>query len=109
MSRALRLILIILAALLAPVFGSRALELHAQATTFQDSAAGTPGPVSLHAGLTIVRGRSNGSGNFTVSLVTQDPGATVTNSYNNRHLLIDSVGTYNGAAAVLLPQDGSYF
>lgn len=77
--------------------------------TFQGSTVDTPGPVALHAGLVIVRGRSNGAGNFTVSLVTQDPGATVTNSYNNRHLMIDSVGAYNGAAATLLPQDGNYF
>jgi hypothetical protein len=81
----------------------------AQANSFQGSTKGTQGPVSLHAGLAIVRARSNGTGNFTVSLATQDPGATVANSYNNRYLMVDSVGAYNGAAAALLTQDGSYF
>jgi hypothetical protein len=96
-----------------PAFAARPSAMHAQAPrlsqTFQGSAVGTPGPAPLHAGLAIVRGRSNGTGNFVVSLVTQDPGATVANSFGNRHLMIDSVGAYNGAAATLLPQDGSYF
>jgi hypothetical protein len=89
--------------------GASPREARAQANSFQGSAKGTQGPVSLHAGLVIVRGRSNGAANFTASLVTQDPGATVANSFNNRYLMIDSVGTYNGAAAALLTQDGSYF
>jgi hypothetical protein len=89
--------------------GGKAPHSLAQANSFQGSAKGTQGPVSLHAGLAIVRARSNGAGNFTVSLVTQDPGATVANSYNNRYLMVDSVGTYNGAAAALLTQDWSYF
>lgn len=109
MTRTLRPSLALLFALLLSVIGSHPAGLQAQAATFQGSAAGTPGPVSLHAGLVIVRGRSNGSGNFTASLVTQDPGATVSNSYNNRYLMIDAVGSYNGAAAALLQQDGNYY
>jgi hypothetical protein len=89
--------------------GSRPGALRAQSNAFQGSANGTQGPVSLHAGLAIVHGKSNGAGNFTVSLVTQDPGATVANSFSNRYLMIDSVGAYNGAAAALLTQDGSYY
>src|SRR5690348_3391196 len=80
-----------------------------QGATFQGSQKGTQGPVSLHAGLVIVRGQSNGSANFTVSLATQDPGATVENSFNNRYLLIDAIGAYKGAAATIVRQDGSYF
>ena len=91
--------------------GAHAANTNAQTSsnTFQGSAKGTPGPVILHAGLAIVRAKSNGTANFTVSLVTQDPGAAVSASYNNRYLLIDSVGAYNGAAATLLKQDGSYY
>jgi hypothetical protein len=89
--------------------GSGPGTLRAQSNSFQGSAKGTQGPVSLHAGLAIVRGKSNGAGNFTVSLATQDPGATVANSFSNRYLMIDSVGAYNGAAAALLTQDGSYY
>ena len=110
MMRALRLSAILLGVCLLSGLGLRSGAVHGQTpATFQGSSKGTPGPVSLHAGLAIVRGRSNGTANFTVSLVTQDLGATVSNSYNNRYLLIDSVGAYNGAAATLLSQDGSYF
>jgi hypothetical protein len=77
--------------------------------TFRGTGPGTPGPTPLHAGLVIVRARFNGTANFVVSLVTQDPGATVQNSYNNRYLLIDAIGAYNGAAATLLTQNGSYY
>lgn len=111
MYQAARLMVVIAAVALTTSLGLAPASVHAQATptTFQGSSKGTPGPVSLHAGLVVVRGRSNGTSNFTVSLVTQDPGATVTNSYNNRYLMIDSVSTYNGAAAALLKQDGSYY
>jgi hypothetical protein len=109
MLRTVQRSLVLLPALLLLVLGAHPAGLQAQATTFQGSTAGTPGPIQLHAGLAIVHGRSNGTGNFTVSLVTQDPGATVTNSYNNRYLMIDAIGSYNGAAATLLQQDGSYY
>jgi len=111
MPRLTGLVPMLAAMILIPAFGAHPARTDAQASanTFQGSAKGTPGPVSLHAGLAIVRAKSNGTANFTVSLVTQDPGAAVTASYNNRYLLIDSVGAYNGAAATLLKQDGSYY
>jgi hypothetical protein len=109
MSRLTALVPMLVAFTLLMGIGLPAAPVRAQANTFQGSAKGTPGPVSLHAGLAIVRAKSNGTANFTVSLVTQDPGATVSNSYGNRYLLVDSVGAYNGAAAALLTQDGSYY
>jgi hypothetical protein len=110
MRRSAILASIVTAALLLGSFaGVRIDRAAGQGASFQGSQKGTQGPVSLHAGLVILRGRSNGTGNFTVSLATQDPGATVQNSFNNRYLLIDAIGAYNGAAATLLRQDGSYF
>ncbi len=108
---ALRLSIVVLGAAALPAFGQHSSIVHAQSVpvTFRGSSTGPQGPVALHAGLAILRGRSNGAGNFTAYLVTQDPGATVSNSYSNRSLMIDAVGAYNGAAATLLAQDGSYF
>lgn len=105
--------LLLLAAALLPAIGVHPSPTHAQtrlvSQSFQNSATGALGPVPLHAGLAILRGRSNGTGNFVAYLVTQEPGATVSNSYGNRYLMIDAIGTYNGAAATLLTQDGNYF
>jgi hypothetical protein len=111
MSGFVRVALIVLSAGALSSFGMKSDPIRAQGSTntFQGTGKGTPGPVTLHAGLAIVRARSNGTSNFTVSLVTQDPGATVSSSYNNRYLMIDSVGAYNGAAGTLLKQDGSYY
>lgn len=109
MVRVWRLSVVVAAITLLMANGNAPAVVRAQANSFQGSAKGTQGPVSLHAGLAIVRGRSNGTGNFTVSLVTQDPGATLPNSFSNRYLMVDSIGAYNGAAAALLTQDGSYF
>lgn len=110
MSVALRLRMFLLIAVLVPAFGALSQMASAQTpATFRGSTPGVQGPVALHAGLVIVRGRSNGAANFTVSLVTQDRGATVQDSYDNRYLMIDAVGAYNGAAATLLRQDGDYY
>jgi hypothetical protein len=110
MSLALRLRILLLLVAAVPALGVLSHTAHAQSpVTFRGSTPGVQGPVALHAGLVIVRSRSNGPANFTVSLATQDPGATVENSYDNRYLLIDAVGAYNGAAATLLRQDGDYY
>jgi hypothetical protein len=103
--------MLLVAALLLPAFGSHPRPVQAQLVSqaFQGTGVGTPGPVPLHAGLAILRGRSNGTGNFVAYLVTQEPGATISNSYGNRYLMIDAVGAYNGAAATLLTTDGNYF
>lgn len=67
------------------------------------------GPFPLHGGLVVVRARHGGTANFVVSLVTQDPGKTPEDSYENRYLLINSIGRYDGASAVLAKQDGDYY
>lgn len=67
------------------------------------------GPVSLSAGLVVVHARHGGNANFSVSLVTADPGKAPEDSYDNRYLLINSIGRYNGAAAELLRKSGEYY
>ncbi|MGI8553401.1 MAG: hypothetical protein ACR2PL_21855, partial [Dehalococcoidia bacterium] len=49
--------------------------LRAQQTnpTLRGSQPGVLGPVALHAGVVIVRARSNGADLFTVALINQDP------------------------------------
>lgn len=67
------------------------------------------GPVSLRAGVVVVRARHGGNANFVVSMVTQDPGKAPENSYDNRYLLINSIGRFDGAAAEVLKTDGDYY
>jgi hypothetical protein len=67
------------------------------------------GPVSLRAGLVVVRARHGGNANFVVSIATQDPGKAPEDSYDNRYLLINSIGRYDGAAAEMLRTDGDYY
>jgi hypothetical protein len=111
MRTTLRLWLLLVLATVLPAVGVLPHAAQAQDLpgTFRGTGPGTLGPTPLHAGLVIVRARFTGTANFVVSLVTQDPGATVQNSFDNRYLLIDALGAYNGAAATLLTQDGSYF
>jgi hypothetical protein len=67
------------------------------------------GPVRLDAGLVVVHARHGGNANFVVSIVTQDPGKAPEDSYENRYLLINSIGRYDGAAAEMLRTDGEYY
>lgn len=77
--------------------------------TFRGSDKAVLGPFDLHAGLTVIRARSNGTANFVVYLVMPAPGEDVTQSYGNRYLFIDAVGAYDGAAADIAKHDGSYY
>lgn len=77
--------------------------------TFKGSEKTVLGPFDLHAGLVVVHGRSNGTGNFAVWLVRPAPGEDVTQSYGDRYLLVDAVGRYQGAAAALADVDGTYY
>lgn len=67
------------------------------------------GPVPLRAGLAVVRARHGGNANFVVWAVTQDAGKTPEDSYDNRYLLINSIGRFDGAAAEMLRLDGDYY
>ncbi|HEX5166145.1 MAG TPA: hypothetical protein VFV93_12165 [Thermomicrobiales bacterium] len=67
------------------------------------------GPVRLHAGLVVVRARHGGNANFGLTLVTADPGKAPEDSYENRYLMINAIGRYDGAAAELLTEDGDYY
>ena len=79
------------------------------ANTFRGSNENVLGPINLHAGVVVVRGRSNGKDNFAVWLVLPDPGQAVGDDNGAHHLMIDAVGAYNGAAAEVLPDDGNYY
>jgi hypothetical protein len=67
------------------------------------------GPVSLQAGLVVVRARHSGNANFGLTLVTADPGKAPEDSYENRYLMINAIGRYDGAAAALLTEAGDYY
>jgi hypothetical protein len=67
------------------------------------------GPVSLQAGLVVVRARHGGNSNFGLTLVTADPGKAPEDSYENRYLMINAIGRYDGAAATLLTEAGDYY
>ncbi|MGD9892354.1 MAG: hypothetical protein AB7R89_15360 [Dehalococcoidia bacterium] len=67
------------------------------------------GPVSLEAGLVVVRARHGGNANFGLTLVTADPGKAPEDSYENRYLMINAIGRYDGAAAALLTVPGDYY
>lgn len=93
--------------------GGEASVSHAQPAppiaTLRGSEKGVLGPFELSAGLAVVRGRSNGAGNFAVWLVMPAPGQEVVDSYDNRYLMMDSVGAYNGASGELLRRGGTYY
>jgi len=67
------------------------------------------GPFPLHAGLTVIRSRHNGTANFVVSLVTAEPGKTPQDSYANRYLVSDGIGRFDGGGAVIVREDGEYY
>lgn len=116
--------LIAVAAVVALVaFGTRSQGARAQApepgrsptiATFRGShnsfsTAKVEGPVFLHAGVVVLHARHGGNSNFSAYLVTADPGKAPEDSYDNRYLLINSIGRFDGAAAEALRQDGEYY
>jgi hypothetical protein len=92
------------------------LPLHAQSAhqTLRGSRVSVLGPVPLHAGLLVLHARSNGTENFAVDLVTQDPDSTVPvtrdpTAFGDFYDMINTTGRYDGARAVLLKSADSYY
>ena len=83
--------------------------------TFRGSpdASGLPylGPVTLHAGLAVVRARHNGTGNFSVWLRLPEPGAAPNDDTHSlrSYLLINTAGRFDGSAATVVSNDGDYY
>jgi hypothetical protein len=76
------------------------------------------GPVSLHAGLMVLHARHNGTANFVVTLLqpgpqTPNPVAADPDALSNNAVytegMINAIGTYNGASALIVPTDGAYY
>jgi len=121
MIRMTRFIALIAGVLAFAAMGTRIGEVQAQepgvaptVATFRGShnsfsTAEVVGPVPLHAGLVVLRARHGGTSNFSASLVTADPGKAPEDSYDNRYLMINEIGRYNGASATLLAEDGEYY
>lgn len=113
-----QLVLGFVLAISAVLLGQGAGDLRAQApgpgVVLRGGRAGVLGPVRLHAGLVVVRARSNGTQNFAVDLktqdrskplsVAQDPGA-----FRDYYALINTVGRVDGAAAAFLAVDDDYY
>jgi hypothetical protein len=84
----------------------------AGAQTFTGTATTTSlGPVSLNAGLTVMRVQFNGTGHFSVSMIQPGPGQgpsglPVTGGY---YAFQNSVGPYKGAAVALVTVPGGYY
>lgn len=95
--------------------GQPAGRLHAQAcsTTIRDSKQGIVGCVQLHAGLVIAHVKSNGTQTFDVDLRTQDPAGKPLsqdpNAYKDYYQLYSVDGRVDGAAAVMLRTDDTYY
>jgi hypothetical protein len=107
-------------ALLGAVLGAALLLSFAsgQASIAQSPALGgtSPGlltPIPLHAGLTIVRARFNGTGNFAAELLTQDPNqAPLSQSASNWkdfYALFNSAGASTTSMAVMAKRDDNYY
>jgi hypothetical protein len=82
--------------------------------TIHGSSQGIVGCVQLHAGLVIAQVRSNGIQNFAASLETQDPSYSqpLTQNpaaYKDTYSLYNVVGRVDGAVAVFLPADDTYY
>jgi hypothetical protein len=80
--------------------------------SFRGTAATTSlGPVTLQAGLTIVRVQSNGTQNFAASLIQPEPGTgpngpPVTGGFA---ALFDQIGAFKGGTGTVLGVPGDYY
>ncbi len=106
----------VLAVLLSALSVAATPRVHAQqcGTTIRGSSQGIVGCAQLHAGLLIVHVRSNGSQNFAAELETQDPSATQPlaqdpSAYKDVYSLYNTIGAVDGAAAVMLRNDNTYY
>ncbi len=89
---------------------------HAQQTgpTLRGSTQGVYGPVFLHAGLVVVRAKSNGTENFGADLINQDPTnpTSITQdpyAFQDYYPLFNDIGRFDGAATAILMRDDNYY
>lgn len=75
------------------------------------------GPVSLNAGVTVVRAQHNGAGNFSVTIflpMPSTPGESLQQvadnvDYTDSSLIFDEIGAFKGAAVALTGVPGDHF
>jgi hypothetical protein len=108
-SVALALVLLVTSALWAAPATTFAAPAQQAAPSFRGSSTGVYGPFPLSAGPVVLRGRSNGDGNFAVSLGRPDAGQAPDDPAAWGVLIFDSVGKYDGAVAEVAPQAGNYY
>jgi hypothetical protein len=90
--------------------------LHAESAgpSLKGTHTGVLGPVSLHAGLVVLHAHSNGSENFAVDLITQDPSSPVPvtrdpEAFGDFYEMIDATGRCDGARTAILKTDDEYY
>lgn len=94
--------------------GAAPVQAEGAAPAIQGSKPGVYGPVFLHAGLVVVRAKSNGAENFAAELINQDPAnrTPVTRdptASQDFYELFNAIGRFDGAATALLKQDDNYY
>lgn len=116
MLRPIRLGILALAAslLVFSAGGSRHVSAQGISGTLQSTTTGVLGPLPLHAGLTIIHGRNNGTSNWAADLISQDPTkVSVTqdpqNGFEDYQSLFNLIGTFNGSIAVMVPANDNYY
>ena len=70
------------------------------------------GPVSLNAGVTVVRAQFNGTTNFSASMILPQPGTRPSDAApatGGFFALFNQIGAFKGAAAALVGVPGSYY
>ncbi len=72
------------------------------------------GPVTLNAGVTVLRAQHNGTQNFVVNLAIPDPGFSPQDAFvqaqtTDNTLVYDIIGSYKGGAAALAAQNADYY
>ncbi len=72
------------------------------------------GPVTLNAGVTVLRAQHNGTQNFVVNLAIPDPGFSPQDAFDQAQttdntLVYDIIGSYKGGAAALAAQNADYY
>ena len=72
------------------------------------------GPVTLNAGVTVLRAQHNGTGNFVVNLAIPNAGYAPQDAFDQAQttddsLVYDIIGGYKGGAAALAAQSADYY
>ncbi|MHB8574978.1 MAG: hypothetical protein ACYDCQ_06550 [Dehalococcoidia bacterium] len=72
------------------------------------------GPVTLSAGMAVLRAQHNGSSNFSVTLFLPNPNETIQqsvddDSYTDSSLVYNEIGTYKGGAVAMVGTPGDHY